>query len=431
MTGNKKKSMGKLFAMSLLKSLLSIAILLVAGFCSYKVSYYFLSKSATTIKTDEESIKEILKEAQTEDISKNLIYVCNEKDQITHMMLEICNTNTNNMDYVTIPTRNDYTIPSTMYRKLCTISENIPQIIRISKIKQYFDDEEQAYGYGLLIVEKMLGTSLSYYTVLDQETYDNHYQQVKVKLSYKKTEDAAATPTPTPSESAAPASSSTKTKMKISCASEAYINQLKDVQGDESKIVEYIKSQYDRVNSNLTVTNKIGYIKSYEAMNVDYFHYWGCPGSYDGKIFTVDTKAAKKFIKSLVDNEVPYTTAQDLTTTQKATAVPASTTSQKSKTSTKKAKKVSSKGKNILVLNGSKINGLAGKTQQKLQDAGYTVPKVGDYTNETVTVTKIIVKEDGQGEDLAKYFKNPEVTVGMVEDGYDIEIIVGTTDANQ
>ena len=61
----------------------------------------------------------------------------------------------------------------------------------------------------------------------------------------------------------------------------------------------------------------------------------------------------------------------------------------------------------------------------------YTVPQVGDYTKETLTQTKIIVKEDGQGEDLKKYFKNPQVTVGMVDQGYDIEIILGTADANQ
>ena len=72
-----------------------------------------------------------------------------------------------------------------------------------------------------------------------------------------------------------------------------------------------------------------------------------------------------------------------------------------------------------------------GKTQQKLQKKGYTVPQVGDYTKETLTQTKIIVKEDGQGEDLKKYFKNPQVTVGMVDQGYDIEIILGTADANQ
>ena len=84
-----------------------------------------------------------------------------------------------------------------------------------------------------------------------------------------------------------------------------------------------------------------------------------------------------------------------------------------------------------MLLNGSKIAGLAGKTQQKLQKKGYTVPQVGDYTKETLTQTKIIVKEDGQGEDLKKYFKNPQVTVGMVDQGYDIEIILGTADANQ
>ncbi|MCH5267881.1 MAG: LytR C-terminal domain-containing protein [Lachnospiraceae bacterium] len=425
-----KKSIWKLFAMSLLKSLVAICVLLAVGFGSYKISYYFLSKGATEIKTDKDSIQQIIKDAQTEDISKNLIYVCNEKDQITHMMVEICNTDTNNMDYVTIPTKIDYTIPTTMYRKLCTISENIPQIMRISKIKQYFDDEEQAYGYGLLIVEKMIGTSLSYYTVLSEEVYQNHYQEVKVKVSYKKTQDPNATASPVPEASEPPSSStSTKTKMKISCASEAYINQLKDIQGDEKKIVEFIQAQYDRVNSNLTVTNKIGYIESYEKMNVELFHYWGVPGSYDGKLFVVDTKAAKKFFKNLVENVTPYTEPQDLTTTQKTTAQPAAT--KDTSKDSKKKKKVSSKGLNILVLNGSKITGLAGKTQQKLQEKGYTVPQVGDYKKETLTRTQIIVKKEGQGEDLVKYFKNPEVTVGMVEDGYDIQIILGTADANQ
>ena len=337
------------------------------------------------MNTDKDSIKEIIKEAKTEDISKNLIYVCNEKDQITHMMVEICNTKTNNLDYVTIPTKNDYTIPTTMYRKLCTISENIPQIMRISKLKQYFADEQ-------------------------------------------KTVDVEQTASPV--ASASPEPSGAKTKMKISCASDAYVQQLKDLNGDESKIADFIKSQYDRVTSNLTVTNKIGYIQSYEQMNVDYFHYWGCPGSYDGKVFVVDTKAAKKFFKGLINNEVPYTAAQDLTTTQKATTSPAASSNTTPKPKSGK-KAVSSKGLKIILLNGSKIAGLAGKTQQKLQKKGYTVPQVGDYTKETLTQTKIIVKEDGQGEDLKKYFKNPQVTVGMVDQGYDIEIILGTADANQ
>ena len=113
--------------------------------------------------------------------------------------------------------------------------------------------------------------------------------------------------TASPVASASPEPSGAKTKMKISCASDAYVQQLKDLNGDESKIADFIKSQYDRVTSNLTVTNKIGYIQSYEQMNVDYFHYWGCPGSYDGKVFVVDTKAAKKFFKGLINNEVPYT----------------------------------------------------------------------------------------------------------------------------
>lgn len=443
---NDKKHILKFFGINLLKSLLSICVLLLVGFVSYKISYYFLSKDAVQQqkKAEQDTLEEIKQEAQVDEISKNLIYVCDENNKITHMMVEICNTKTYNMDYITIPTKNDYTIPTTMYRKLCTINDEIPQIIRLNKMKQYFENEDDAYGYGLLIVQKMIGTELSYYTVLDTETYESFCQEVKVKVSYKKTETAEETSSPSPEPTEDPETGATpkpvktsknaKTKMNISIASTEFTTQLNDIKGDQNKIKDFIEELYDRVNSNLTVYNKWGYLDCYEKMDVNLFHYWGIPGAYNGdKVFEVDTKAAKSFLKELIGNETTYTEVQDLTTTQKAVASPSPspTAEPKQKKTKKTTKAVSSKGLQILILNGSRINGLAGKMQEKLQKKGYTIAEIGDYTKETLTKTKIIVKKEGQGEDLAKYFKNPTVTVGMVEEGYDIEIIVGTADANK
>lgn len=439
------KNILKIFGINLLKSLLCICLLIAVGCVSYLISYHFLSKQAAQQKkqVEQDTLEEIKHEAQVDEVSKNLIYVSDEKNKITHMILEICNTKTNNMDYVTIPTKTDYTIPTTMYRKLCTINDEIPQIIRLSKMKQYFENEDDAYGYGLLIVQKMLGTKLSYYTVLTTENYQSFCQQVKIKVSYKKTEDPDASPSPSPTlePTANPktgevpkqkkTSTNTKTKMNISIASTEFTTRLNDIKGNQEKIAAYIQDLYDIVNSNLTVYNKLGYLDCYEKMDVALFHYWGIPGEYNSdKVFEVDTKAAKAFLKQLVNNTT-YTEAQDLTTTQsaeaKATPEPTAEAGTKKK---KSGKTISSKGANITILNGSRINGLAGKMKEKLQEKGYTIGEIGDYTKETLTKTKIIVKKEGQGEDLAKYFKDPTVTVGMVDDGYDIEIIVGTADAN-
>ena len=166
----------------------------------------------------------------------------------------------------------------------------------------------------------------------------------------------------------------------------------------------------------LTVYNKIGYIECYEKMNVDYFHYWGVPGTFNNKVFTVDTKAAKEFITKLADSTKSYSEPQ-----QGLQAA--------SSANGKKVK--SSKGLSIIVLNGSRINGLAAATQTELTTAGFTVKEIGDYTEETLIQTRIIVKQKGLGNDLAGYFNNPEVVTGEVREGFDIEIILGTADAGQ
>ncbi len=395
----KKKSIAKVFILSLLKSILGIAIIIAVGFASYKISYMVLSNNSENVGTSSNEIKEIVDEAQTDEISKNLIYVSND-NKISHLMLEICNTKTNNMDYITIPVGTDYTIPTEMYQKLSIVNQEIPQIIRIGRLKQYFQNDEDAYGYGELIIEKMLGVKISYYTVLDQETYLNHYSRRNTEVKFKPLSLAESS-----------SEKSVTVTEKINVASRSYVNQLKDIKGDQNKIAEFIKDQYERVDSNLTVYNKIGYVESYEKMDPDLIHYWGIPGKYSDKIFAVDTKASKSFINNLVNNTTTYTQAQVF--------------NKVAKTSTK-----SSKGKNIIVLNGSQIGGLATAAKTTLTNAGYKVKKIGDYTAATLTQTKIIVKEDGVGKDLVKYFSNPVVETGTVDTGYDIKIIIGTADAN-
>ncbi len=395
----KKKSIAKVFILSLLKSILGIAIIIAVGFASYKISYMVLSNNSENVGTSSNEIKDIVEEAQTDEISKNLIYVSND-NKISHLMLEICNTKTNNMDYITIPVGTDYTIPTEMYQKLSIVNQEIPQIIRIGRLKQYFQNDEDAYGYGELIIEKMLGVKISYYTVLDQETYLNHYSRRNTEVKFKPLSLAESS-----------SEKSVTVTEKINVASRSYVNQLKDIKGDQNKIAEFIKDQYERVDSNLTVYNKIGYVESYEKMDPDLIHYWGIPGKYSDKIFAVDTKASKSFINNLVNNTTTYTQAQVF--------------NKVAKTSTK-----SSKGKNIIVLNGSQIGGLATAAKTTLTNAGYKVKKIGDYTAATLTQTKIIVKEDGVGKDLVKYFSNPVVETGTVDTGYDIKIIIGTADAN-
>lgn len=412
----KKNNVVKVFFISLLKSILFIIILLVVGFASYKISYTILSDNGGNIGTKRGDIADIIEDAQTDEISRNLIYVCNG-DRITNLMVEICNTKTNNMDYITIPVVTEYTIPTTMYQKLCTVNEEIPQIIRIGKIKTYFANNEDAFGYGELIIEKMLGIKISYYTVLDQETYNSHYTRKRVRVRFKQDVDQeTAAPGP---DGTVPQTQTVRVPQNISVASNTYINQLKDINGDQEKIAEYIKDQYERVESNLTVYNKIGYIECYEKMNSSYFHYWGIPGTYNGKIFTIDTKAAKSFLNKLANNTTSYTEPQE------STAV---TASSNNKPKNKKTK--SSKGLSIIVLNGSRINGLASATKTELDSAGFSVKQIGDYTDETLTHTRIIVKEKGIGNDLAEYFMEPEIVVGDVQEGFDIEIILGTADAN-
>lgn len=92
------------------------------------------------------------------------------------------------------------------------------------------------------------------------------------------------------------------------------------------------------------------------------------------------------------------------------------------------AEPISSVGHTIEVLNSTDTAGVAAGWQEKLNGAGFNVTQIGNYETETLTGTKIIVSQEGMGQDLVGYFKNATVEVGSISSGVEIQIIVGTDD---
>jgi hypothetical protein len=373
------------------------------------------------------------------------------------------------MDYITIPVGTQYTLPTKMYINLMAISEEIPQIVKLSRLRTYFPkkmEDEQAFGYASIIIENILDIKKSYFTVIDYDTYAARYKKQKIKLKYSKTKkgndsEEAATTTETTTETTVETVAKPETvkqNMAIHVANEDYLNELMEVYGDKDKTMEYLEEEYKKEGyvSNLNVNLKIGYVESYVKSDPHYFHYWGIPSKKgrDG-YFKIDSVTAKKFIKSLKKNQETYDSEQfdgsgkkvkqNISKLTKGT-LDKDKDKDKDKDSEKKNKKkkdtekedtgdteetLSSKDFDIIVLNATGVSGVAANTEARLEEDGLHVGEVGDYTGGTLTQTKIVVKEDGMGEDLKEYFTDAVIETGSPAKDYDIEIDVGTNDSAQ
>lgn len=89
--------------------------------------------------------------------------------------------------------------------------------------------------------------------------------------------------------------------------------------------------------------------------------------------------------------------------------------------------RISSEDKVIEVLNATNENGLAGRIKTQLESDGFTVGQVGNYREESVDKTRIIVNQEGMGYDLITYFNEPVIMINPNElpMNVDIRIIIG------
>ena len=161
--------------------------------------------------------------------------------------------------------------------------------------------------------------------------------------------------------------------------------------------------------SNLSVNNRKKYVQDYAKLSRDKIHFYP---SYIKKGDTMnffDAEKTAEMLSGILEDSDGFASGWS------------------SNAQVSSAEK--SYDKNIYIANGANITGLASSYRDILVNAGYTVTGIGNYTDEILTDTRILVREDETGYDLLSYFQNASIETAELPEGIDIEIILGTADA--
>lgn len=379
----KKKSVGQIFIRVFLQSFFIMIILIGVGVASYKLTtYYYKITEKEVSAEDKDAVKDIVDDVKIDRVSKNLIYHVDSKTgEIKHLILEIFSMDTYNLDYITIPVNTEFAMSNELYQRIYANHSDVPQIVKISNMSEYFSKDTK-YSYGALLIEDLLGVDISYYTVLEDTVYNQVFTEDS--LSQMDTEKEAE---------------------RKQIFTDDFYDEIEQLT-DEALIIDYLESFYKKIESNLTIKNKLKYAASYVFVNKDYIHFYIIPGTAKESNFTVSIEEAKSLLQEIEKREA-YTTSQEDDDLLSGT---------------------DSIGKNIRILNGSGITGLAATYRDMLQEVGYTITGIANYSSSNETNTRILVKEEGDGKDLLKYFKNAVIEVEESLQAADIEIILGKED---
>lgn len=293
----KKQTAQRMFIRGFLKSFFIVAILLGAAVVGYQATMKFLS-----VEQEEPEVIELTPTPEpiivprVEDISKNLIY-CYEKEdhRISRILLEVLNCRSKQLAYVTIPLNTKLVMSDTLYRKLVVIKPEIPQIIKLSSITKYLE-EKNLFEYGVLMAEDLLGTNISYYTVIPENLFTEMFEERVVPTGTSLTD--------LQQKEEAPSETGAADEMEIRSEpaqvfTGQYIEKMKEFD-TQAKIKEYILELYPRLTSNLPLQDKINYIESYSELTAEQVIFLRLAGEERNSGFEVDSVQAAVQLQKLI-----------------------------------------------------------------------------------------------------------------------------------
>ena len=274
----------------ILKYVIIILFLLTVGIFGYALTIYFFTDpdSDILVVNQIQQEQEPITKASIDDISKNLIYGYDKKTgEINHIVLEIFHCKKKQLTYITIPTRTQFTMSDTLYRKLVPDYPSIPQVIKLSAMSKYLDDDTR-FDYGVLILEDLLGIDISYYTAIPQEIFDEIFTMdeiTRVKdtdAEDEKTEDDV-----------------NKEVVQAAVFKASYKKKMEKLKTKED-LSNYLEELYSEITSNLSLHDKMNYLDSYCKTSISNVSFDLIRGDDRNSAFVMNTTLAEKQLAQLI-----------------------------------------------------------------------------------------------------------------------------------
>jgi hypothetical protein len=293
-----KQSAIDLFIRGFIQSFFVVAILLGIGVLTYQATMFFgkNSKQDAVVAYKEQPKPLPINAASVDDISKNLIY-CYEEDtyEISKIVLEIFQCEKKQLTYITIPTRTQFTMSDSLYRKLILVHPAIPQIIKLSAISSYLE-KDKVFDYGVLMIEDLLGIEISYYTAIPQTTFDTMFTEqyiipeagIPVGTTPVGDTDVGDTEVETDEEQPVP----------VETFTEDYIETISKLVTAE-EVSTYIEEIYVTIQSNLSVMDKMNYLESYCNTPLENISFERIKGEDLNSSFVIDQESAAQRLTEL------------------------------------------------------------------------------------------------------------------------------------
>lgn len=488
-----KKSRGGRILLFLMGVLLAMVVAFFAAYFSVSKFYsdYLDKKDAQEEEAQKKEVLAAAKE-NIKNMGFTMVYLDDpDTEKVEYCLLRFFNESTGEMSIFQIPTDAQVTLSDEVYQEVSDqAGQEVAKTLLLSDLGTYFYDRETKYQMIMLVIEDMLGgVKINSYEAMDYNTFvqvADLADPVMLELSQiviftdlqgEKHRLAPNTEYEIDGNMALGimtyddgfGSGDSGRMERTASYLKAFITSLTKNYTEE-QMKEFLTSYYDMVISTGGTDDEDAYAKACLSIEKDTLSFYTMKGTQQEECYILDQEKIQDEIKEALgiieyalltdgdvdvavkeaiaedsdsadtqtdDNSVSNTTANkaETTTKEEDTTVEAQGTTAEAGTTTEATTEeepdtvISSMDKTISIYNGAYINGLAGKWNRRLQAAGYDIEKVDNYEEATLDNGKIIVKEEGWGEDLQKeYFPNATIEVGTPEAGMDIQIILGKSE---
>ncbi len=337
-------------------------------------------------------------------------------------MLVFFNHESHNIDVVSIPEDTRMKIPDEVFERISSNRSGVEQIVKINDVPTFVDKDRNETSVA--VIEKSLGVNIDYYVNLDLEAfrkavdsvgeitldlpmdmeYTDNSEQIFINL--KKGENKLN------------GAQAEQLVRFISGYDNKEIGRIKMQQNFMKSFVGVLLNTKNRVNMVNIIAEVLPYLKTNFTNVADYlifldkvtednFRFHVLPGHQETTkrgYYIYELEKTKSLIGKIINNEE---IEPEIIIDVKSLA--------------------------ISVQNGTNIKGFAGRTGKKLKESGYKVEEITNYTENNIKRSKIIVENELVFEDLAPYFKNPEMVINedLKNQKYQVIIVLGEEDGDK